>query len=99
MLSDNMRRGGDGRDAKRRVEPLILRGKGHCKLQENGWSEVGRGGLLAFAFQETQEDGYHTLNLLPNLFFPQKSIWIIRVWIIGVILYFKLLLTQYQEYK
>jgi hypothetical protein len=36
------------------------RGKGHCKLQENGWPEVGRGGLLAFAFQETQEDGYHS---------------------------------------
>jgi hypothetical protein len=49
-----------GMQREGRVESLIRREKvieNYRKMAGRKWE--GRGGLLAFAFQETREDGYH----------------------------------------
>jgi hypothetical protein len=81
MLTDNMRRGGDERDAKR-SRVLDIEEKRQAGTRE-GWA-VGfclprnSRGLVS----HTTKVSDHTLNSLLNLFFPEKSIWIV-----GVVLY------------
>jgi hypothetical protein len=81
MLNDNMRRGGDGRDAKIRVE-WVLDTERKRSLQITGKRLGGswEGWAVGFYLPRNSRGwlslstkvSVHTLNLLPDLFFPKK---------------------------
>jgi hypothetical protein len=89
-----MTREGDGRDAKRRVEVVDIEGKRTLQITGKWLTGSGKGWAVGFCLSRnsrgwvslTRKVSDHTLNLLPNLFFPEKSIRIIGFRIVGVLL-------------